>query len=160
MDKIKIMSLNVRGLQNQKKRHKVYTMLKQQQADIFLVQETHCTESHSQLWQTEWGSTILNAYGTSRSCGVAVMFNKKRKTQVHQVISDVNGRYIVLDISINNAQFTLINLYAPNIDSPDFFVEIFRQADLLANKELMIAADFNLVMNAQCDRFPPTNYNE
>ena len=43
------------------------------------------------------------------------------KYKVHNVIKDVNGRYVIIDIELPEiARFLLINIYAPNKDDPTF----------------------------------------
>ena len=39
---------------------------------------------------------------------------------LHNAISDQQGRYIILDISIFQQRCTLVTLYGPNTDSPNF----------------------------------------
>ena len=50
------------------------------------------------------------------------MFAKiAEKIEIHRKISDSEGRYIVLDITIEQTRLTLANIYGPNNDNPDFF---------------------------------------
>ena len=121
MTKFKIVSLNVRGLQNMQKRRNLFTYLKLMGADIYMLQETHATIEGSQLWQMEWGATIIHSYGTNHSGGCCIMFNKNRSSQIHDVCCDVHGYFIIADMSVGNYRLSLINLYGPNADTPLFF---------------------------------------
>ena len=76
MDNTKIVSHNMRGLQNAIKRRQIYLYLKKFKPDICLLQETHCTIKEAHLWQMEWGATILNSFGTPNSGGCAIMFTR------------------------------------------------------------------------------------
>ena len=50
-----------------------------------------------------------------------------------------------------NELFVLVNLYAPNNDSPNFFVEIINRMMDLDGKKLLIG-DYNLIFNNDLDR--------
>ena len=76
MDKIRIVRLNVHGLNNGLKRRKVFRYLKSLKADLCLLQETYDLRTMT-IWQSEWGNKCLFAHGTNRSCGVAMLFSKK-----------------------------------------------------------------------------------
>ena len=48
------------------------------------------------------------------------LLNNNFEYKVEKVISDINGNYIIFDINIEGKKFTLINLYGPNNDKPNF----------------------------------------
>ena len=77
MEKLKIVSLNVRGLGNDVKRRKVFRYFKHHKADICLIQESHCVNDVERIWMQEWGRKCLYANGTQGSRGVAILLNKK-----------------------------------------------------------------------------------
>ena len=158
-ERLTILSLNVRGLQNNSKRRKLFTYLKECGADVYMLQETHATPSDARFWQTEWGATMLNACGDSKSRGCAILFSKKRSIQVHKIVSDEDGRFLIADVAAGSMRFTLANVYAPNADKPVFFNKFFLEVENCANPEMIIGGDFNLVLNAVKDRLPRANYN-
>lgn len=49
------------------------------------------------------------------------MFNNNFEFKVHEQISDNNGNYLVLDITIEGKRITLLTIYGPNEDCPKFF---------------------------------------
>ena len=51
-----------------------------------------------------------------------------------------DGRTLILDVTINNANFVLINLYNANTES-----------DVTLEKKLTLAGDFNLSLNLKLD---------
>ena len=57
--KLKILSLNVRGLRNQIKRRAVFAYLKRQKADIFCLQETYSNKLDESVWPAEWGGKYV-----------------------------------------------------------------------------------------------------
>ena len=41
--------------------------------------------------------------------------------KVHEIVSDKDGNYLILDMIIQEYRITLVALYGPNNDSPGFF---------------------------------------
>ena len=56
MAELKIVSLNTREIGQYKKRKTIFNYMKRQEADICLLQETHCVKSCENIWSTQWGS--------------------------------------------------------------------------------------------------------
>ena len=74
-DSIAILSYNVRGLKDKKKRLAVYDFLKTKKIDVILLQETHChLKQEEYRWGREWGGVSLWSKGTGNSKGVAILF--------------------------------------------------------------------------------------
>ena len=57
---------------------------------------------------------------------------------VHQVCTDPNGRYIIIDIEIYGFRTTLCNVYGPNDDNPEFYVDVIHQIESLPNDNRII----------------------
>ena len=72
---------------------------------------------------------------------------------LHNVISDQQGRYIILDISIFQQRCTLVTLYGPNTDSPEFFTNLKENLINceLSNQPIMLCGDWNVVLNYHND---------
>ena len=77
--------------------------------------------------------------------------NNNFEYKVEKVISDINGIYIILDINIEGKKFTLINLYGPNNDKPNFYKELRRTYNSLNNDNVIMCGDWNLVINPDLD---------
>jgi hypothetical protein len=43
------------------------------------------------------------------------------KFQINQEIIDELGNFIILDINIQDSRMTLVAIYSPNEDNPEFF---------------------------------------
>ena len=65
---------------------------------------------------------------------------------------DVNGRYIVLDVVVNNQRYMLGNYYGPNIDCPDHLNEFLSLLAPSKGQEIVAAGDFNFVINPSLDK--------
>ena len=69
---------------------------------------------------------------------------------------DKNGRYIVLDMLIDNNPVILVNYYAPNIESEqlkvlDELAHIFNQLQTSDNTMFIWGGDFNLFFDVDLD---------
>ena len=94
-------------------------------------------------------------------CGVAILFNNTFKYKLHKTISDPFGRYIIINISTQNQKITLVTLYGPNTDSPEFFLnlkETICANDLLDNA-IILCGDWNVVQNYTMDTVNYTRQN-
>ena len=147
------MSINVRGLADDTKRREVFYWLRKQEFDIYMLQETHSTDNRKSIWRSQWGGEVLFSHGESNSRGVCILFSNKTAFTLHNAILDKNGRYIVIDITLSSKRITLANVYGPNDDNPDFFMEFFDQIESFPNDHRIIGGDFNFVFNTNIDKY-------
>ena len=148
---LKVLSLNVRGLNNNNKRHSVFNWIKCSQYDVCLLQETFCTRSTDGQYQNGWSGEILHSFSNStHSRGVCIMLSKNLSYNVLSVHSDTNGRLILLNLEINDKAFTIVNVYAPNVVSER--ISFFKQVSKFINQHavnksgLIIGGDYNCVL--------------
>ena len=150
---IKILSQNVRGLGNEFKRRKTFNWLHQSQASVFLLQETHSTSSVEAQWKSEWGGkNMFFSHGESNARGVCIIFKNSINLDIHDIISDEYGRYLILDITIDNIKLLLCNIYGPNNDDPYFFELFFEHLDHFEETNKIIGGDFNLILDPSLDK--------
>ena len=147
------MSINVRGLADDTKRREVFYWLRKQDFDIYMLQETHSSISKKGIWRSQWGGEVLFSHGESNSRGVCILFSNKCKYTVHKVITDAIGRYILVDLTLANKRVSLCNVYGPNNDCPDIYIELFEHVESLSNDHRIIAGDFNLVLDLDLDKY-------
>ena len=88
----KLVSLNVRGTGNFKKRRTIFTWCRKQKADFIFLQETHSKMDSETCWRNEWGSDIIMAHGTSNSRGVAILVKKDVDCTIHSKVLDPSGQ--------------------------------------------------------------------
>ena len=158
LQKICIVSQNVRGLRDAVKRKKLMVYFKKIDVDVILLQETHSVQSDEAQWHREWGSTnIFFSHGTNQSGGVATLIKPKCYCEAKVHHSQHEGRSLVIELNIKGINLCLANLYAPNVDDPVFFQTM--DTCLLTDK--VIGGDFNLVINPNIDCLHSTynNYN-
>ena len=116
---------------------------------IFFLQEVHCTEDNKHEWRAEWGYQALFSCGSSKSAGVATLFNNNFNFQISKAYTDPEGRFIVCDLITNGKHLTLTNIYAPNEDDPFFFKSVFNHLLDFNCDEIITGGDFNLVLDIE-----------
>lgn len=70
------------------------------------------------------GGKCFFSHCSTSSAGVAILFGTNVDFKVHEEIVDTNGRYIILDVTLNETRLTLVNIYGPNEDNPALFNDI------------------------------------
>ena len=119
MSKLKIVSLNARGLRDNKKRNEVTNYLKKQSSDIICLQETHTLPSD--LWISHSKNAFLS-HGTNQSRGVCtIVVNPNIEVKNSKV--DSEGRYVILELGWQDKLFQIANIYGPNTDELTFFYQ-------------------------------------
>lgn len=149
--RIKISSWNCGVLQKLKKVKQVMTRVKSIHSDIMLLQETHLLSSQEAKIRRRWQGNIYSAPFTSQARGVMILIDKSIPFHVTRVIKDKTGRYIILQGTLITEKINLINIYAPNIDDPKFFHNLFLTISSLAGS-CVIAGNFNCTLNPELDR--------
>ena len=64
--KLKLLSLNVRGLRNKRKRRAIFSYSKAPKGKIFCLQETYSLVEDERVWSGEWGNNILFSHGSAQ----------------------------------------------------------------------------------------------
>ena len=145
---MKIASYNVRGIRDSKKCRKIFNYM-HERFDGSLLQETHSTKNIEKLWSAKFGTKIMFSHGESNARGVAICFSKKvmNSIQILNITRDIQGRYILIKLIMNEVRLVLANCYAPNHDDPDFFVTLFTEIEKLNAGQLILAGDFNTTLS-------------
>ena len=148
---LKICSLNCRGLGNFKKRRDVFNKLRREGYNIILLQDIHCKVGKENSFRNSWGKDILVAPYTHNARGVAVLTHGV-DAEFSDVIIDKEGNFIIAKVVVNKMhQFILVNIYAPNEDDPAFFSNLDSLLGEQNDLPIIIAGDWNLVINQEED---------
>ena len=120
-------------------------------ADILILQETHCDKSNEHIWKSQWGGEIIFSNGESNSRGIAVLVSKELYTSIDNIYKDTEGRLIIFDIKQNDTKVSIAAIYAPNKDTPSFFNGV---QQLLRNRSehKIVVGDFNFTLDCDLDR--------
>ena len=119
----KLLSLNVCGLRDFKKRKTIINWIMKQKADIIFLQETYSTPDIVTYWKYQWKGNKYFSHGSNKSKGVLILIKKDIEFKLKNFKIDTNGRFKVAQCEIQNSPFVLTNVYASNIteEQVDFF---------------------------------------
>jgi len=112
---LKLISNNVRGLHDFKKRQTYFHWLNSNKIDIACIQETFCTQNFEKEFNRIWDGKIIHCFTDSpHSRGVGIIFRNNLDFSIISTHRQTNGRTILLQIRHGNENITICNIYAPN----------------------------------------------
>ena len=148
---IKLLSANCQGLGNIDKRMDVLKYLEQLNCDVVCLQDTHWTEKDSKRLRNLWpGEIILNGF-KSNSRGVAILMKDTFEYSILDIFSDNCGNLLTVDLKTNDMSFKIINIYAPNTDTPSIFQNVIDIIDSNVLDYFLLCGDLNLVLDTNLD---------
>ena len=120
-ENITFLSVNVCGLSFPEERKDVLNVLKKKKYSIYFLQDTHFTKKEENYIRSKWGFKCFISSVSSQSRGAAILFNNNFDYKLHNVQSDDDGNKLIVEMSIQEKKFSLINIYGPNRDTPEFY---------------------------------------
>uniref|UniRef100_A0A8C9R1H5 exodeoxyribonuclease III n=1 Tax=Scleropages formosus TaxID=113540 RepID=A0A8C9R1H5_SCLFO len=154
---LNILSWNVNGFLG--KKSSVLDYFKLTKPDIIFLQETHLGPSKhlppGSIKLLEFGPdynmAVFNVY-KANSRGVAVLFRRDLCCEGLRVIQDKNGRYLIIQCTVEGQDFVFVNVYNP-IDEK---IEFMNEFDLLIkpfnSSFIVMGGDFNTVLETELDK--------
>ena len=78
-----------------------------------------------------------------------ILINPKLDCKIEKCISDKNGRYIILVVSVEDSHLILVNIYAPNDlnQQSKFFRSLHHQLQDFSQENIVIGGDFNCALS-------------
>ena len=109
---LKIITLNVRGLRQSKKRIALFEWLNHKKFDICL-QERYCTTNFENSFNKSWNGKVIHSLSNSmHSRGVCTMFSNTVDFEVLKSECDNDGRQLSLKINLNGQ---MLSIFMPQI---------------------------------------------
>ena len=149
--KCDVLTLNVRGLRNLVKRKSIFCFLKDQNCDVYFLQETYSEPKDEIIWTSEWGGDIFFSHGSLHSKGVCILLNPSLNYTFENIHKDQTGRLISIDLNLNESKFSLCNVYAPNDQRQQQAFLHNLSTFLVSNTDienLLIGGDWNISLQA------------
>ena len=153
---LRFVTWNVRGAGSREKRLKIHDRLKDLQAEVVLLQETHLANTASDVLSTAHFPHVFAAGYNTRQRGVAILINRKVTFTINSTTVDPEGRFVIVSILIQNMKLCIANIYCPNVDDPSFFHSFFTSLSDHSDSTLLIGGDLNLVLDPTMDRLSNT----
>ena len=132
------------------KRRGMFMHLKRK-ADVICIQETHSDPETEYFWRNEFGGNACWSSYSTQARGVGILVKRNQELQVEKDFHDSQGRLVGIQFKLNEETFTLINVYAPNEDDPNFWIEVFRFFEMYPGHRILVS-DYNLALDKEIDR--------
>ena len=109
-----------------------------------LLQETHSCINDEIKW---WDGELFFFHGKTNSCGVAVGFYRFKTIEQINQISDKSERILLVEATINDTVFVLINIYNANTECEQLetlsdLVSIMDKVKDIQRKNIVLGGDF------------------
>uniref|UniRef100_A0A803JIB4 exodeoxyribonuclease III n=1 Tax=Xenopus tropicalis TaxID=8364 RepID=A0A803JIB4_XENTR len=150
--KIRLISWNVRGLNDKIKRSLVLDHLKKLGADVMLLQETHLIGQRVRALRRHWIHPTLHAEYSTYSRGVAILFRKASLPSIEKTISDTYGRFLILKLTIASVPLIIVNVYSPPPGEIALLQLIMGKIASIGDYPTVWMGDFNAVPDPNLDR--------
>ena len=141
---ISIITLNVNGLNAPTKRHRLAEWIQKQDPYICCVQETHFRPRDTYRLKVRRGQKkIFHANGNQKKAEVAILISDKIDFKIKTITRDKEGYNIMIKGSIQEEDITIVNIYAPNIEAPQYIRQTLTAIKREVNRNTIIVGDFN-----------------
>ena len=116
---LSLITLNLKELNDPIKRHRIAEWIREHDPHICCFQETHLrTEDLHRLKVKGW-KQIFQASGQEKKAGVAILISAKIDFKKRAIKRDPEGHFIILKGRIHLEDINIVNIYAPNIGTPN-----------------------------------------
>ena len=152
-ESISIISFNCQGIRNKGKRYDVINYLQNTGAKIICLQDTHLIQTDMATLKNDWNGNIYLNGSKTNARGVAILISNSLEYKITHTEMDAVGNMLLLDITVCNIKIRLLNIYGPNTDDPNFFVEMEKYLSKHDQSYIIWCGDFNLTLNPKLDSY-------
>ena len=117
---IKIITLNVNGLNAPTKRYRLAERIQKQDPDIGCLQETHLRSQDIYVLKVRGWKNIFHANVKQKKAGVAILIWDKIDLKIKKITKYKEGYYLMIKGSIQEEDIKTVHIYAPNIGAPQY----------------------------------------
>ena len=138
-----ITTLNVNGLNAPNKRHRLAEWIKKQDPYICCLQETHFRPKDKYGLKVRGQKNIFPTNGKQRKAGEAILISDKIDLKIKNITRDKERHYIMIKGSIQEEDITIVNIYAPNIEAPQYIRQTLTDIKGETNSNTIVIGDLN-----------------
>jgi exonuclease III len=86
---------------------------------------------------------IYQSNGSQKQAGVAILILDKVDFKLTLITQDKEGHSILIKGEIHQKEITIINLYAPNVNAPNFIKHTVKVLKPYINSNTVVVGDLN-----------------
>ena len=144
---ITILTLNVNGLNAPVKRHRLANWVKCQNPLVHCIQETHFMCKDTQRLKIKRWRKIYQANGEQKTAGVAILVSNKTVFKPTEVKRDKEEYYIIVKVSMQQEELTILNIYAPNTGAARYIKQILNDLQRDLDSHTIIVGEFTTLLS-------------
>ena len=103
--------------------------------------------------------TIFHENGKQKKAGVIIFISDKIDLKIKNITRDKEGHYIMTKRSIQEKDMTIVNIYAPNIGTPQYVRQTLTDIKGEIDSNTIILGDFNTPLTTM-DRSSKQKFNK
>ena len=120
--------------------------------EVLFPHETHSISNNENAWADYFKGQVFFWHGTSNSRGILIAYLGSKSFVVKNKRNDDAGRILIPDISIDDTDYILVNIYDANTDTEQIKVLndlhlLLDRLDIHQNSLVILAADFNIFLD-------------
>ncbi|XP_060541747.1 ubiquitin-conjugating enzyme E2 E2 isoform X2 [Pantherophis guttatus] len=115
-------------------------------------QEAHIRKDHSKILIYPKLGKLYVSLADQKKRGV-VVYNRRGLVK-RQEYADIEGRILMLEISIGQKIVLLVNTYVPNVNQMGFFKDLYKKINELNYEHVCIVGDLNAIADTSIDYDP------
>jgi exonuclease III len=139
---LSILTCNVNGLNSPIKRHQLANWIKKKDPTICCLQETHLIDRNKHWLRVKSWKKIYQANGPWKQAGVAILISDKVDFKLTLINWD-KGHSILIKGEMHQKEITIVNLYAPNVNAPNFINHTLKDLKTYINSNTVVVGEFN-----------------
>ena len=140
---LSIITLNINGWNAPTKRQRLAEWIQKQDPYICCLQETHLKTTDTYRLKVKGWKKIFHENRDQKKAGVAILISDKIDFKTKAVKRDKEGHYIMLKVSIQEEDITIINIHAHNIGATQYERQMLSSMKGDINNNTVIVGDFN-----------------
>ena len=86
---------------------------------------------------------IFHANQKQKKAEVAILISDKIELKIKKITRDKEGHYIMIKGSIQEEDITIVNIYAPNIEAPQYIRQMLTDTKGETDSNTILVGDFN-----------------
>ena len=127
-------------------------MDKKQDPSICCLQKTHLKPKDMHRLKVKGWKKIFHANNREKKAGVAILVSEKIDFKIKKVIRDKEGQYIILKVSVQKEDITIINIYSPNTGALIYVKQTLTELKEEIEWNAFILGDFNTAHTPKTDQ--------
>ena len=101
-------------------------------------------------WNWGW-KNIFHANVKVKKAGVTILISHQKDLKINKITRDKDRHFIMIKGSIHEEDITIVNIYAPNIEAPQYIRQTLTDIKGETESNIIIVGDFNTLSHQGTD---------